>query len=120
LKKFTFPGVCADYYPEEVTIFFSTVLVFMKIFIITQKYDPVFEKNLRSESKFILAVFRTKQHRKFFSPEGWTSNSTGSTGAVAIKPFQPPFFNFFNFSNRGKATVSQDVILKSTPPGLLL
>jgi len=29
----------------------------MKIFIITQKYDPVFEKNLRAESKFILAVF---------------------------------------------------------------
>ena len=37
-----------------------------------------------------MGVFRTKQHRKFFSPEGWTSNSTGSTGAVAIKPFQPP------------------------------
>ena len=67
-----------------------------------------------------MGVFRTKQHRKFFSPEGWTSNSTGSTGAVAIKPFQPPFFNFFNFFNRGKATVSQDVILKSTLPGLLL
>jgi hypothetical protein len=67
-----------------------------------------------------MGVFRTKQHRKFFSPEGWTSNSTGSTGAVAIKQFQPPFFNFFNFFNRGKATVSQDVILKSTPPGLLL
>jgi len=72
-----------------------------------------------------MGVFRTKQHRKFFSPEGWTSNSTGSTGAVAIKPFQPPltfstFFNFFNFFNRGKATVSQDVILKSTPPVLLL
>jgi hypothetical protein len=67
-----------------------------------------------------MGVFRTKQHRKFFSPKGWTSNSTGSTGAVAIKPFQPPFFNFFNFFNRGKATVSQDVILKSTPPWLFL
>jgi len=48
-----------------------------------------------------MGVFRTKQHRKFFSPEGWTSNSKGSTGAVAIKPFQPPL-TFSTFSTEEK------------------
>jgi hypothetical protein len=95
----------------------------MKIFIITQKYDPVFEKKPTVRKQIYFGCLSHKTAQKVLQPEGWTSNSTGSTGAVAIKPFQPPFFNFFNFfnfSNRGKATVSQDVILKSTPPGLLL